>query len=154
MTTPPQGQNPYASQPGTPAGQQPGQPGSPTQPYPPFQQGAPVPPPAPAGRGGKKALRIVALIVVAIVVIAGKWYLGRSDAETVSVGNCMHNDGTTIKPDLNTVDCSSGDAQYKVVEKFDDSTDDSKCKNVADATISYIQSGSGHDVVLCLKETK
>ncbi|WP_393080708.1 hypothetical protein [Streptomyces sp. LN704] len=159
-TPPPHGQNPYAQQPTAPMGQQPVQPGvPPQQPYAPFpNQGAPVPPPAPAPapakRVGKKALRIVVLIVVALGLYGVKWYLGQSDAETASVGNCMHNDGTDAKADLKKVDCSSGDAQFKVVEKFDNTSDDTKCKDVADATISYIQSGGGHDVVLCLKENK
>ncbi|MFI2641621.1 hypothetical protein [Streptomyces sp. NPDC018610] len=175
MTTPPppQGQNPYAQAPTAPMGQQPGQPGvvppqpyPPQQPYAPFpqQQGAPVPPPppAPAKRGGKKALRIVGGILVAVLIGLLKfggalglgWFLSRDDAETTSVGSCMHNDGTMSKPDLNDVDCSSDKAEYKVVEKFDGSTDEDKCKAVTDATISYVQYGGGHDVVLCLKEAK
>ncbi|MFF4588459.1 hypothetical protein [Streptomyces sp. NPDC001388] len=161
MTTPPppQGQNPYA-QPTVPSGQQPGQPGVPQQPYAPFpNQGAPVtPPPPPARNGGKKVLRIVGAIVVGILVLGVKfgigWWADRTDAETTSVGACMHNDGNNTEPDLQEVDCSSSDAQYKVVEKFDDTSDDSKCEAVTAAEISYIQYGSGHDVVLCLKEVK
>ncbi|GGX81971.1 hypothetical protein GCM10010358_40150 [Streptomyces minutiscleroticus] len=159
----PQGQNPYAAQqpgqPGVPpqAGQPgiPSQPGAPTQPYPPFQQGgpgAPVPPPAPGRRVSKKVLRVVGFIVIAIVIALGKWYLGQSDAETTAVGSCMHNEGTQVSPDLKTVDCSSGDAEYKVVEKFENTSDDSKCESVKDATIAYYQTGNNHDVVLCLKE--
>lgn len=161
MTTPPpQGTNPYAQQPAAPLGQQPGQPGAPQQPYAPFpQQGAPVPPPAPAKRGGKKALRIILAIVTVAIVALLKfgvgfglgWFLNRDDAETTSVGSCMHNNGTDSSPDLKEVDCSSSDAQYTVVQKFDGSSDDSKCQDVKDATISYVQSGGGHDVVLCLK---
>ncbi|MFQ6144870.1 hypothetical protein [Streptomyces sp. SID10815] len=173
MTTspPPQGPNPYAQAPTAPAGQQPGQPYPPhqpgqqyppQQPYAPFpqQQGAPVPPPpAPAGkRIGKKALRIIGAIVVAVIIAVLKfgagWFLTRDDAETTSVGSCMHNDGTMSKPDLKDVGCSSGKAEYEVVEKFDGSTDQDKCKTVSNATISYVQYGGGHDVVLCLKEVK
>jgi len=156
---PPQGQNPYAQQP-APMGQQPGQPGVPPQgPYAPFpNQGAPVPPAPPARRGGKKAVRIIGAIAVGILVLAVKfgigWFASETDAETTSVGSCMHNDGSDTNADLNEVDCSSSDAQYKVVKKFDDTSDDSKCKDVTDATISYIQSGGGHDVVLCLTEVK
>jgi hypothetical protein len=148
-----------AAQPGVP----------PQQPYPPFpqqqgapyppQQGAPVPPPArPAGRAGKKAVRIIGAIVVAIIVGIIKfgigWWASETDAETTSVGSCMHNDGTTANPDLDEVDCSSSEAQYKVVQKFDGTSDDSKCEAVKEATISYYQYGNGHNVVLCLKETK
>lgn len=157
---PPQGQNPYAQQPTAPMGQQPVQPGVPQQaPYAPFpDQGAPVPPPAPARRGRKKMIRIIGTVIVGIVVLALKfglgWFASETDAETTSVGSCMHNDGTDSNADLNEVDCSSSDAQYKVVQKFDGSSDENKCKDVTEATISYIQSGGGHDVVLCLKEAK
>ncbi|MGY1499273.1 LppU/SCO3897 family protein [Streptomyces sp. QTS52] len=150
MTTPPQDQNPNAPVPVEPT--------APQQPYPPHQgapfQGVPVPPPAPAKRFSKKLLRIGVFIVVAIAIAGGKWYFGQSDAETTSVGACLHNDGTDADADLNEVDCSSDGAQYTVVEKFDNSSDENKCKTVTEATIYYIQSGSGHDVVLCLKEAK
>ncbi|MEV0219450.1 hypothetical protein [Streptomyces sp. NPDC050704] len=154
MTTPPpQGQNPYAQQPTPPLGQ----PGVPAQqPYPPFQQGAPMPPPPapPARRVSKTMLRIGAFIVVAILIAVGKWWFGQSDAETTSVGSCMHNEGSQSTPDLKTVDCSSSDAEYKVVEKFEDTSDSKKCETVKKATISYYQTGDGHDVVLCLNEVK
>jgi hypothetical protein len=118
-----------------------------------------VPPQAgPGKRAGKKAMRIVGIIVVAVIIGVVKWginfWADQTDAETTSVGACMHNDGTDSNADLQEVDCSSGDAQYKVVQKFDGSSDENKCQAVKDATISYIQSGGGHDVVLCLKETK
>ncbi|WP_405819214.1 hypothetical protein OG241_28755 [Streptomyces sp. NBC_01390] len=153
MTTPPppQGENPYAQTPTAPLTQ---------QPYAPFpNQGAPVPPPpTPAQRGGKKALRILGAIVVGILVLGVKfgigWWADRTDAETTSVGACLHNDGTDSDADLNEVDCSSDKAQFTVVEKFDDSSDENKCQTVTESTIYYVQSGSGHDVVLCLKETK
>ncbi|WP_419796428.1 LppU/SCO3897 family protein [Streptomyces fuscus] len=143
VSTPPQGQNPFA--------QQPGQPPIPQQGAAPY---APVPPAPPARRVNKKVLRIVAFIVVAILIAVGKWYLGKTDAESASVGSCMKNEGTQFKPDLKTVDCSGSDAEYKVVEKFDNTSDDSKCKGVAGAEISYYQTGDGHDVVLCLKQVK
>ncbi|MGW3951790.1 LppU/SCO3897 family protein [Streptomyces sp. NPDC004752] len=147
---PPQGQAPY-----------PPQGGQPQQPYAPFPaQGGPVPPPQPArsGRVGKKAIRIIGGLVVAVIVIALKfgagWFLSRDDAETTSAGSCMHNDGSYTDPKLNEVDCSSSDSQYQVVEKFDGSSDQEKCASVKGSTIAYVQSGGGHDVVLCLKETK
>ncbi|KUN10332.1 hypothetical protein AQI95_00970 [Streptomyces yokosukanensis] len=171
MTTPPpQGQNPFAQgqqaygqpqAPYPPQGGYPQQPGQPQAPYAQFpNQGAPVPP-APASTGkrmGKRAIRIVGIIVVAVIVgllkFGAGWFLTRDDAETTSVGSCMHNNGSTAKPDLKEVDCSSSDAQYTVVQKFDGSSDDSKCAAVTGATISYIQYGGGHDVVLCLKDAK
>ncbi|MER5599353.1 hypothetical protein [Streptomyces sp. NPDC002265] len=159
VTTPPPGQNPYAQTPPPPAGQQPVPPqGAPYAPFP-NQGGAPLPPPpAPAKRAGKKVLRIVGAIAVFVIIGLIKFGIGfwasETDAETTSVGACMHNDGTDNNADLNEVDCSSSDAQYKVVKKFDDTSDDKKCAAVTEATISYIQSGGGHDVVLCLSEVK
>ncbi|MEX3100244.1 hypothetical protein DF268_12405 [Streptomyces sp. V2] len=154
MTTPPpQGQNPYAQQP-VPMGQPQTQPyGLPGQDGP--FQGAPVPP-APPRRNKKLArvLGVVGMIVVAIVVKLGIGAVFSSDteAEGTSVGACMHNNGTDSKPDLTEVDCSSSKAQYKVVQKFDDTSDDSKCEAVKEATVSYYQIGAGHNVVLCLKD--
>jgi hypothetical protein len=158
-TPPPQGQNPYAQgqQPQAPYPPQGGNPFAQGQPGVPPQGGAPyapVPPTPPARRFNKKLLRIAGFIVVAILIAGGKWFFGQTDAETTSVGSCMHNEGTQVSPDLKTVDCSSSDAQYKVVEKFDDTSDDTKCESVASAEISYYQTGDGHDVVLCLKEVK
>ncbi|MEH0545474.1 hypothetical protein QA802_21095 [Streptomyces sp. B21-105] len=150
-TPPPQGQNPFAQQGQQPYGQPEGQ-----APYPP--QGtapyAPVPPAAPGKRVSKKVLRIVGFIVLAIIIAVVKWQMGKTDAETTSVGSCVHNKGSQSDPDLKTVDCSSADAQYKVVGKFDNSSDDKKCATVTEAEIAYIQSGGNHDVVLCLKATK
>ncbi|MEU0055093.1 hypothetical protein [Streptomyces sp. NPDC006334] len=165
MTTPPpQGQNPYAQAPTDPTVQQSGLPGVPAQgtpgPYAPVpDQGAPLPPPAPQNKAGKKVARVLGFIVVAVVIGVVKWGIGwwatSTDAETTSVGACLHNEGNESSPDLNEVDCSSSDAQFKVVEKFDGTSDDKKCESVTkDWTISYIQSGGGHDVVLCLAETK
>lgn len=167
MTTPPpqgqnpynQGQNPYGQgqQPSTNQMVQPGQPGVPQQPYPPYNQGAPVPPPAAPSGGGrakKLALRIGAVIVVGIVVFVVKGQLNKSDAETTAVGDCLHNKGTQSQPDLKDTDCSSSDAEFKVIEKFDDTSSVSKCDAVKGTEVSYYQTGAGHDVVLCLKTTK
>ncbi|MEU6219643.1 hypothetical protein ABZ845_19310 [Streptomyces sp. NPDC047022] len=150
-------------QPGVPP-QQPGQSGVPPQggaPYAPFpNQGGPAAPipPQKGKSGSKKALRIIGSIVVAIIVLVVKfgigWWFSETDAETTSVGACMHNDGTQFDPKLKEVDCSSSSAQYKVVKKFDGTSDGDKCKDVPDATISYYQSGAAHDVVLCLKDNK
>ncbi|MEU8590560.1 hypothetical protein AB0C59_26690 [Streptomyces sp. NPDC048664] len=143
-----------------------GQPGVPPQggaPYAPFpNQGGPAPAPVPPQKKSKKALRVIgSILVVAIVLVVKfgigfglRWWADETDAETTSVGSCMHNDGTESNADLKEVDCSSSQAQYKVVEKFDDTSDDSKCQNVPDATISYYQLEATHKVVLCLKENK
>ncbi|CCK28921.1 hypothetical protein BN159_4542 [Streptomyces davaonensis JCM 4913] len=156
MSTPPQGQNPFAQQGqnpyAQPQGQAPQQPGFPQQGAAPY---APVPPTPPARRFNKKVLRIAGFIVVAILIAGGKWFFGQSDAETTSVGNCLHNEGTQTSPDLKTVDCSSSDAEFEVVGKFDDTSDTDKCNAVKETEVAYYQTGdSSHEVVLCLKEVK
>ncbi len=100
----------------------------------------------------KKLISIAGFIVVAALIGGAKWWFGQTDAETTKVGSCMHNEGTQFSPDLKTVDCSSSEAEFEVVEKFDNTSDDSKCETVKEATISYYQKGQGHNVVLCLKE--
>ncbi|MEV0317488.1 hypothetical protein ACIBKX_22230 [Streptomyces sp. NPDC050658] len=155
MTTPPQGQNPY----GQGVQPHPGQPTHPVapQPYPPYNQGAPVPPPAApsgGGRGKKLLLRIGAVIVVGIIIAVVKFQLGKSDAESTAVGDCLKNTGTQSQPDLKNVDCSSSDSEFEVIEKFDDTSSVSKCDTVKGTEVSYYQTGGGHDVVLCLKQSK
>ncbi|MFI2618943.1 hypothetical protein [Streptomyces sp. NPDC018584] len=114
-----------------------------------------MPPPAAPRRGAKKLLlRIGGFALVAILIAIGKWYFGSSDAETTSVGSCMQNEGTLSAPDLRDVDCSSSDAEFKVVEKFDNTSDGDKCEAVKTSEIAYYQKGKGHNVVLCLKKVK
>ncbi|MGW3985690.1 LppU/SCO3897 family protein [Streptomyces sp. NPDC004830] len=158
MSTPPPQGNPFAQAPaGQPQAPYPPQGGVPQQPgqpgFPP-PGGAPVPPTAPGRRFSKKLLRVGGIIVIAIIIGVVKWQIGKTDAETTAVGSCMHNKGTQSQPDLSTVDCGASDAQYKVVEKFDDTSDDSKCATVKEAEIAYYQVGDNHDVVLCLKSVK
>ncbi|MFE1249176.1 hypothetical protein [Streptomyces sp. NPDC058735] len=159
MTTPPPQGNPFAQgqpavQPQAPFPPQAGYPQQPGQPGIPPQGGAPAPQPTPSRRFSKKLLRIVGFIVIAIIIAVVKWQMGKTDAETTAVGSCMQNKGSQSQPDLSTVDCSSSDAQYKVVEKFDNTSDDSKCATVKEAEIAYYQVGDNHDVVLCLKSVK
>jgi hypothetical protein len=91
------------------------------------------------------------MIVAAILVSFVFWYFNQSDAETSAVGDCLYNKGTNSAPDLAKVDCSSADAEFKILGKFKDTSDDSKCDTVAKTEVSYIQSGSDdHNVVLCL----
>ncbi|AXK35310.1 hypothetical protein DVA86_24370 [Streptomyces armeniacus] len=126
MTTPPpQGQNPYGQQPGQPY------PGQPQQPYgqqpqqPQYGQqpgGVPMaPPPAPQRGGAGKAKKILISIagVIALVAAGAAWYSGQDDADQAAKGDCVINRGSDISPEVEVVDCSSSDAEYKVAEKHD-----------------------------------
>lgn len=112
----PQGQPQQFGQPGQPQGQ-PQQFGQPGQPW-----GAPGgQPQQPAKKSGiAKLLPIIGGVVVLVVVaVLAFSFLGGGDPE---VGDCVQQTGAE---DVETVDCDSSDAQYKVVgidEERDDLT--------------------------------
>jgi hypothetical protein len=68
------------------------------------------------------------------------------------IGACVVNKGTSVNPDVKVVDCASSEAEYKIVDKIDDSTDDSQCGETAEASYRY-QNGSTK-YVLCLTPVK
>ncbi|MGW7316256.1 LppU/SCO3897 family protein [Streptomyces sp. NPDC054865] len=173
MTHPPQqGANPYG-QPG-PYGQQPPQP-HPSQPGPGYPQqpaqnpygGAPqqqwsAPPPAPAppsrrgGLGVKKIFKGIAVVIVLIMCAVG-YFASRDDADQAAVGDCLKNNGTTVTPDLQVVECGAAGAQYKVVEVIPDTLDSARCEGKSDVGYHEQQSGrrsSGKQFVLCINEIK
>lgn len=91
----------------------------------------------------------------------GGFIASRDDANTAAVGDCMHRGSTSDNdPDLEVVDCSSSDAQYKVLAKIDgsflsDTLASSKCEAEAkEFQYVYTQSGDGKDFLLCLKDYK
>ncbi|MCT2589233.1 hypothetical protein LHJ74_04675 [Streptomyces sp. N2-109] len=112
MSTPPQGQNPYGQQP-------PGQPG-PGQPGPGgYPGGVTMPPPAPTGTSKVKKIFVGIAVVAAIAIGAGMWISGQDDADQAKKGDCVVNKGSNFKPDVEVVDCTSSEAEYKVAEKHD-----------------------------------
>lgn len=167
MSTPPQGQNPFAQgqqPPAAPQGQapyppqggypqQPGQPGFPTAPY------APVPPQR-SRKLSFKAIRIILVIVVALGFGAYKFISGQDDADTAKVGDCMHRGSTNDNnPDLEVVKCNDSKAQFvvlaKISGKYSSVEAETKCTAAAkDFQYSYTQSGDGSDFLLCLKDYK
>ncbi|MFC8532847.1 hypothetical protein ACFUJY_02635 [Streptomyces sp. NPDC057249] len=182
MTYPPQqGSGPYGQQPAQPyppqqggygyppqqpqqgwgAPQQPQGWGGPQQPQQP--QGWGTPPQGPSQpSGGKKLLatRNIILIVVGLVVLGVlKFGLGdmfESDAKAASVGDCLENKGTNFDPDMQSVDCGSSTAEYKVAEVHDNTTDTDLCD--AEKYSAYTESSgrrkSRNSVVLCLTPLK
>jgi hypothetical protein len=167
VTTPPQGQNPFAQ--GQPAyGQQPppqggygyppqqGQPGMQQPPH--FQGGPATMPPQQRPRKSFKSILRVAGAIVGLIVIVGGWYASRDDANTASVGDCMHRGSQDDNnPDLEVVDCTSSKAQYTVLAKikgnFGETEANSKCEAEAkDFQYVYTESGDGEDFLLCLKD--
>ena len=166
MSTPPQGQNPFAQgqqpqgqAPYPPQGgypQQPGQPGFPPQGTAPY---ATVPPQR-SRKLSFKAIRIILVIVVALGFGAYKFISGQDDADTAKVGDCMHRGSTNDNnPDLEVVKCTDSKAQFvvlaKISGKYSSVEAESKCTAAAkDFQYSYTESGDGSDFLLCLKDYK
>lgn len=91
----------------------------------------------------------VALLVVA--VIAGVT-AAANDPEYASVGDCVHNSGTTADPDVKVVDCGSADAEFKIVGKLSGTTDVEHCRDFAaqGAQAGYYQVQGSSKFMLCL----
>ena len=51
---------------------------------------------------------------------------------------------------MKVVDCGSSDAEYKIVGKIDDSTDDTQCEQFAGSEASYVYDSGSTKYVLCL----
>ncbi|MCF2532182.1 LppU/SCO3897 family protein [Yinghuangia soli] len=158
-------QQPYGGQPQQPYGQPqqqpyPGQPQQPygQQPYP----GGPMPGgPMPGAYGQpprrrKKWPFIVGGIIAAIVVLGVVGYfLGKDDATNAGVGDCL----TAAKDadDMKKIGCDSESAKWRVIEKFEDTTDGKKCLTdeiKAKGFVTDFQWSGANEGVLCLTITK
>ncbi|MEV0370253.1 hypothetical protein AB0I10_10555 [Streptomyces sp. NPDC050636] len=100
-------------------------------------------------------LKVIGLIIA--VIFAGViWVMSWDDADTAEVGDCLKNNGNTINPDLQVVDCGTSEAKYKVKEVHPDTTDTTLC---SPGTTPYGEQqrsrrGSGKKFVLCLTDVK
>ncbi|MFG2554339.1 hypothetical protein [Streptomyces sp. NPDC048581] len=149
----PQGQAPYPPQGGYP--QQPGQPGFPPQGAAPY---APVPPQQPSrGFNFKKIKNIALVVIVGTMMIVG-YIISLDDAENAAVGDCLKSASTSTasKPSMEVVECSSSEAEAKVLKKIDGTytslTAESECRKVSGATSFYAQTGDGDNFLLCLSD--
>ncbi|MEY9845796.1 hypothetical protein [Streptacidiphilus sp. MAP5-3] len=141
-------------------GQQPNPGYPPQQPNPGFQQPQPnqgfqVQPPAPGGRtkraGKILGIRLIVSVVGLIVIGVGGfiWDHATGAADTAKVGDCVQNTGSDSSPDVHVISCSDSNAKFKVLQVFNNSSDDSQCQNVQGVVAAYTESGS-NDMVLCL----
>lgn len=157
---PPQygGQQPYPQQPQQPYGGQPPYPQQPgQQPYPPQQPYPQQYPGAPMGymepRRRKKWPWIVGGIVGLVVVLGViGYFIGKDSATNAKPGDCI----TAKAKNAKIIDCGESGAAFRVLEKFDDTSDRTKCE-----TPEIIQQGhvlavmwKDADGVLCLTITK
>jgi hypothetical protein len=148
--TPPQGpgpQGPYGGPPG---------------PY--GQPGPPGPPPQQDPYGGKKAYYTIRNLLLIALAIGALWglrvgweWLFQSDAKAVEVGDCVKKTGSGTDVDVDAVDCSSTDAQYRVAQVHNNS-DMSVCDPAKYSAYQQTSSGgrrrSRSSVVLCLEGMK
>ena len=103
------------------------------------------------------ALAVVALAALALttLMVIGLVSGGRADSEipaidtaqTLAVGDCVHNDGDWDEQDLRTTDCGAADAQYKATSRLE--TSQATC---ADGEfIADLRYGPGGTTATCLK---
>lgn len=163
MTTPPpqgnpfaQGENPYAQgqppQGQAPYPQQPGQPGFPQggAPY------APVPPEQPRRKVSFKTIKNVLVGVGVVTAIVVGYIASLDDADQAKVGDCLKSASSSSSDEMEVVDCSSSEAEAKVLKKVDGTytsfTAETECRKVSGATSFYAQTGDGDNFVLCLSD--
>ncbi|NUR93728.1 MAG: toxin-antitoxin system, toxin component [Kribbellaceae bacterium] len=91
-------------------------------------------------------LMLLLPIAFIALLIVGNLNSTESKAE---FGSCVVNKGTSASPDVKVVKCSSSEAEYRVIGRFD-STDESKCGDQTDAT--YVDERNNY--TLCLAKIK
>ncbi|MER7772403.1 resistance to Congo red protein [Kitasatospora sp. NPDC096140] len=144
---PPYGQQPYGQQPPgqNPYGQQP-----PAGAYG-YPQPAPAAPNAPAKKlGTKSKLKAVGLVGGCIALAVGYFVAGPS-VSSAKPGDCVRVSGSR---DVDIIKCTDSKANYRVLSKFEGTTDVNRCKQTPQTT-SAVSGKSGRRwnkkrYVLCL----
>ena len=121
-------------------------------------QPAPQEEPAPKKKGGGLVRLGISLLVLAIIGVAG-WWFSRDNAPKAEVGNCLA--GTTpeeLNADkLKIVDCTSSEANFKVVQKGEGKTQanaESACTTDDYKWVFWSGKEGQTGTVLCLAENK
>jgi hypothetical protein len=112
--------------------------------------GRPMDPGKPLFQRPAMLMLLVPFVVIGLIIFAN---LNSTEAKA-NVGACVVNNGTSSNPDVKVVDCTSSEAEYKIVGKVDDSTDDSQCDQFADAQASYVYQQGSTKYTLCLTPVK
>ena len=89
-------------------------------------------------------------LLVPVALLALIIFVNLDPTSNADVGACLVNNGTSTKPDMKKVDCGTSDAEYRIVGKLDDTTDDSQCDQFADAQTTYVYQKRSTKYVLCL----
>jgi hypothetical protein len=103
-----------------------------------------LPEPAPGAPGrpmelGKPLFKRPAVLglLLPIALIALVVALNQSKDPEAAIGSCVYNRGTADKPNVKVVDCSSSEADYKVIGRLDNTVDGDQCAKFQDSTVSY-----------------
>ncbi|MEW1913298.1 hypothetical protein AB0442_33575 [Kitasatospora sp. NPDC085895] len=113
--------------------------------------GAPGVPLTP-GRPLLRRVEILGLLLPVLVVGAIAFTASR-DPDYADVGDCVHNGGSDLRPDLGVVDCSGPDAQFRIVARFEVS-DAEVCKGYQQTDAAYVQERGSKVYTLCLSEVR
>ena len=89
-------------------------------------------------------------VLIPVAVVAVIIFANLNSTSSADVGACVMNQGTSSNPDVKVVDCTSSDAEYKIVGKLDNSTDDSQCQDFAGSEASYVYERGSTKYTLCL----
>ncbi len=147
----------HPQQPPAPYGYQQPQPGYPAPPQQPSAQGGgPVPPPQPARKRSPKTILKGIGVVIALIAFAFFWITSLDDADSAEAGDCVKKSESSLDDGLKVVDCGTPEAQYKVTEVHNDTSDPSVCPAGQSAYSKSVERRKRADthMVLCLTPTK
>ncbi|MGC4941714.1 LppU/SCO3897 family protein [Kribbella sp. DT2] len=108
--------------------------------------GRPMDPGKPLFRRPQILGLLLPIAVIAAIVIGNIATTTSSEAEA---GDCVQNAGTTSDPDVKVVDCSSADAEFKVLGRVSSSVS-STCDLYPEATVTYTEKRGSTGYTLCL----
>ncbi|WBQ01956.1 LppU/SCO3897 family protein [Kribbella sp. CA-293567] len=106
-----------------------------------------LPEPAPGAPGrpmnpGKPLIQRPAVLglLIPVALIAFIVVANLTKSPDATVGSCVTNKGSAAKPDVEVVECTSTEADYKVVGKIDNTVDGDQCAKFETSTVSYTDS--------------
>ncbi|MEV6288042.1 toxin-antitoxin system, toxin component [Kribbella sp. NPDC051770] len=89
---------------------------------------------------------LLPIAVIAAIVVGNLTTTTSSEAKA---GDCVMNAGTSSDPDVKVVDCSSADAEFKVLGRVSSSVS-STCDMYDEATVTYTEKRGSTGYTLCL----
>jgi len=108
-------------------------------------------PPMPLGKPlFKRPQLLVVLVPIALIAAIVIGNLTTTSTNEAAVGQCVVNKGTDSDPNVKVVDCSKPEAEFRIVGKLDNTTDDSRCEQFPGYEASYTVQERYSRYTLCL----